>query len=480
LKEAGEDLEERKEGTDNESEKEHLQAMIDGLAVASLKSGSDWPLSEESRPPSIINQLLQFLGGFGFSDYELLQSFKEPTSPNTRLRMYDALQKAPPQSLLDVSKGDPSLESYAEVLSDPKVDPSLKPFIRDTLIDSTLDDAMIWDYAVRDFLSANKDTALTSKDIKAKGKALTKKMSENSPTVEQLIEMAGSGGDLESMKNDVRLLRMDSMKKTLEDAGADLGKSSPGIALRDAVEEKNPSIVQIKQVPSFDQRLSHRTFDQSSFYKFRINSVKPKKQCPFRASRRNSMKKLSKKGAENLVLAIEKVATAFEEDWEILGLDKAAARDLAYRLDVASDVIDRTAGCGDHGRTTDIPLSALKNEGETGGPRPGDFDPGTISEVHPQGALESQPDEPYMKGNFTEQESSELAYRQQNNKLENSKCATSKKDRIAAELLDSLVNRIEDVVNKFAAEEEEEEKEASKEEEGEEKKASSDYFNLYA
>lgn len=476
LEDASEELHEKLNESENESEKKNLNAMIDGLAVASIKSGESWPLPEEKKPPRFIGQILKFLGGVGFSDYELLQSYKEPTSPNTRLRMYDAMHRATPQDIVELTKGDSSLSSYAEVLVDPAVDPSLKPFIKDTIIDASLDDAMVWDYAVRDFLKSNKDSDISAKDIAKKSEELTSKMSGESPSVEQLIEMASSGDDLETMKNKVRLIRMNSMKETLEDAGADLSKSSPGIALRDAVQEKNPSIVQIKQIPSFDQRLSSETFDQSSFYKLKINSVMPKKQYPNRVCRRNSMKKLSKKGAENLVLTIEKVATTLQENWEVLGLDKEAALDLAFRLDTVCDTVDRVAGC-EYGRTTDIPLSALKNEGEVGGPHAGDFDPGKVSETKPEGALRFDADEPYMKGNFTQQETSELAYRQEHNDLENTKCASSFEDRFARDILSKIAEKIEETL-----EEMEDEKEASegKEEESAEKKASNDPFGLFA
>lgn len=480
-------ISEKYDNSNNETEKKYLDSMKEGLAVSSLVKGDQkWPLDSKSEPAPAFKVLLKVLGDLGFTSEDMIESYRNPTSPQTRHKFYEALVSSPDAKVLPLAQGDEVLEDYASAIQDPEVDPSFKPFMRETLIESVLDDSMIWDYAVRDFLeqSGGEDVEISSDDIKKYSEDVKNTMGKIGPSLEQIEKMNENGESFTDIKNKIRLQRLEEMKGKLESDGMDLTKSSAGVALKDAVEKKDPSILKMSQKPAFNERLSSELIDQSSIYIDDISSVVRKNSTTLiNENRRHSMSKLTKKGAANFTQAMDRIAQCLENDWDTLGLPKEAAMDVAYRLDLLSTTIEKTAACGEYGRLNDIPLSALKNEGQKPGTGNGGFDPGTISEVKPQGALKHDADEPYMAGHFTQRETAELDYRQENNKLNNSKCASTEMAReimkkiaeFAAIAADESVEVEEEVEVK-----EEEPKEEPKEEKKEEKKANFSHgFNLF-
>ena len=109
------------------------------------------------------------------------------------------------------------------------------------------------------------------------------------------------------------------------------------------------------------------------------------------------MPRMTKKGAQQVVAELERVADLMQGNWEDLGVPKRAALDLAYRCDLLSDHIEKISGL----------QKSEKNPG---------FDPSQIG-AEEKGALEADKEEDYTKENFTSQESSELRKKQEADKL---------------------------------------------------------------
>jgi len=105
-------------------------------------------------------------------------------------------------------------------------------------------------------------------------------------------------------------------------------------------------------------------------------------------------KRLSKKGAQAVSTDLDRLANLFEHDFETLGVEERIAADFALRCDMLSDHLEKVALTGD---------DVVKEQG---------FDPDDIGR-ETSGPLENEPDEPYMKGEFDQQENRELREKQQ-------------------------------------------------------------------
>ncbi len=100
------------------------------------------------------------------------------------------------------------------------------------------------------------------------------------------------------------------------------------------------------------------------------------------------MSKLTRAGARDLTAAIDRVASAVQENSELLGVDPRIAKDFAYRCDLISDAVETTA-------VNNFPKAASE------------FDAEEIGEVEP-GPLEDGEVEHDAKGHFTQEEFSQL------------------------------------------------------------------------
>ena len=104
---------------------------------------------------------------------------------------------------------------------------------------------------------------------------------------------------------------------------------------------------------------------------------------------------MTKKGALEVTADLDRIAQLFQEEWDALGIPQHIAMDYAKRTDMVSDAIERAAG---------IDRSAAASNGG--------WDPEQIGE-EVGGPQVQDPDEPYMKGEFTQQENRELRERQE-------------------------------------------------------------------
>ncbi len=108
---------------------------------------------------------------------------------------------------------------------------------------------------------------------------------------------------------------------------------------------------------------------------------------------------ISKKGALEVTATLDRLANLFQSEASALGVPSRVAKDFALRCDMLSDHLERRAGLKRKALTEDDPVK------ESG------FDPEEIgAEVGgPLEAIDS--DEPFMKGEFTQQENRELRER---------------------------------------------------------------------
>jgi hypothetical protein len=118
------------------------------------------------------------------------------------------------------------------------------------------------------------------------------------------------------------------------------------------------------------------------------------------------MSRLTRQGARNLTAALDNIAQVVQNRAALLGLDKRTATDFAYRCDLLSDAIERTASANfplsrqaadAHGKGNDDEGMSVEH-GEGG------FDPNLIGDEVP-GPLEiiEPPSEPWMAGHFTQE-----------------------------------------------------------------------------
>ncbi len=55
------------------------------------------------------------------------------------------------------------------------------------------------------------------------------------------------------------------------------------------------------------------------------------------------MSRLTRQGARNLTATLDRIASAVQENPSLLGIDTKIAKDFAYRCDLISDAVERTA-----------------------------------------------------------------------------------------------------------------------------------------
>lgn len=111
------------------------------------------------------------------------------------------------------------------------------------------------------------------------------------------------------------------------------------------------------------------------------------------------MPKMTKKGARSVTAMLDRMATLFQTEWKVLGIPQHIAADMAYRSDLLSDTIEKAAGLS---RKALSEFDPVKESG---------FDPETVGEEQ-SGAIETvEAAEPFMAGEFTQQENRELRER---------------------------------------------------------------------
>ena len=108
------------------------------------------------------------------------------------------------------------------------------------------------------------------------------------------------------------------------------------------------------------------------------------------------MSKLTKKGAQAVTADLDRLANLFQTEHETLGVPQKIADDFAYRVDLLSDAVEKHAGLSRRALTEDDVYQ-----------EPG-FDPEIIG-MEQDGPIETvDADEPWMNGEFTQQENREL------------------------------------------------------------------------
>lgn len=118
-----------------------------------------------------------------------------------------------------------------------------------------------------------------------------------------------------------------------------------------------------------------------------------------RPQRSMSMSRLSKQAAQKITGDLDRLASLFQNEHERLGVSTKVATDFAYRCDLLSNHLEKQA------LTEYDPVDETKIA-------PHNFDPEEIGEED-AGPLVQEPEEGYMKGEYTQQENRELRERQE-------------------------------------------------------------------
>ena len=114
------------------------------------------------------------------------------------------------------------------------------------------------------------------------------------------------------------------------------------------------------------------------------------------------MSQLTKQAAQNAGTTLDKAADLVTELSKLAGIKPEVAAKFAYQCDLFSDHFAKSAG---------IDIAKLASEAKLA-----DEDPSEIGEEK-AGPAEQEGDEPYMKGEFTQQENRELRERQEKGEL---------------------------------------------------------------
>lgn len=128
---------------------------------------------------------------------------------------------------------------------------------------------------------------------------------------------------------------------------------------------------------------------------------------------------MTKKGAREVTQTLDRIANLFQSEAELLGVPTKIATDFALRCDLLADHIERTASANEAALAKRADYYKGKNEtGLSVEPPPSDgFDANNIGDEVP-GPLEMiDSHEPWMKGEFTQEELNALRILQQSGKL---------------------------------------------------------------
>ena len=131
------------------------------------------------------------------------------------------------------------------------------------------------------------------------------------------------------------------------------------------------------------------------------------------------MSRLTRQGARNLTAALDNIAQVVQHRAALLGLDKRTATDFAYRCDLLSDAIERTASANfPLKNAADAHGTGNDDEGMSVEHGEGGFDPNLIGDEVP-GPLEiiEPPSEPWMDEHFTQEKYHVLGELQQAGEL---------------------------------------------------------------
>ena len=154
------------------------------------------------------------------------------------------------------------------------------------------------------------------------------------------------------------------------------------------------------------------------------------------------MSKLTRQGARSLTATLDRVATAIQNNPEVLGIDEKIAMDFARRCDLLSDAIETTA-------VINFPKSAAIDEtGTSVEPLPGDegFDANEIGDEVP-GPLEiiTPPSEPWMDTHFTQEKFVQLSEKQESGELAAAASAAAKFAALLGQAERTFLGALDDV-----------------------------------
>lgn len=447
-------LERLKEVEEGSHEAKELNAVLDGVALAAAMSGENVP--GRAPPSALFTEVAKSLEQQG--EAHTLLAAVDPNSTEGRDALRKGIEGMSDEAMVQTMRGTPILDALADRLKN-AIDPEAAASMRQMMTDIATDDIQFVDPMIRDGLEAKGD----------KGKASDPKVREN---IRKEIHSKAFGAlqipdtlDRETQKR----LRMGILQWAVGKVKAMLGgtKSMATTQVEQAIEADEPDILNVpaakpiarpvegegqekKGVQSGAYTPAQLSEGPSPFEEWGM--IEPKSP---RSIRRNKMPKLlTKKGAEQMMDHAGRLAHVIQHHWEALGIpDQKRAMDLAYRLDVLSDTIERTAAENEvriaaarAKQAETVGEGTIKDDGGAmlrGGQPEQDnkssvsngYDPADIGKL--KDPTVQEPDEPYMDA-FTQDEFHQLADIQQSGEFSNAKAAFANAARALAQAAAAL------------------------------------------
>lgn len=467
-KSAAAQLEQELNSVDPKSNRaKEMKAILNGIAVAEIaktgKSVGNMPEPSKGMATMIKKLVEQGNGGLMFKPAE---SF---FTPDSQAMVLGAMREMAPKEVAELMGADSPDSPYHEMAQTLTGDtPVPFPFdegIKDYLIEQHIQDITWNDRLIRDAMEASGDEDAQSEEARQELlrevrkeastalydeyesciKAIQKAKAEGRKPDRDALECAQSFQESEKA-----LLQAENTKmllEALESRGLEIPDSPSVGILKKFAETGDRKLLQLRTNPD-PETFSGKTAGLSRFspYMAVLSKCRAVSQHHrLHLGDQSSMRKISKKGAQQVTADIDKIADLIEGHYTDLNIPEHIANDLSRRLDVLSSHIEVQAGLDVEANYTEEKLEA------------GEFDPAHIGDEQAT-TLEAQPDEPYMKA-FTQDEFDQLRTMQERGEFSNAKAAAS--------LVAKLAGRL------FVAEEDKEEDKEEGKEEGKEDKESS-------
>jgi len=475
---AASQIQERLENVDPESpEAKELNRILDGIALAALVDER-----EEDKLPQIpgreVNEgfaeVARAMAKAGKIDL-LLGPVEDFYSAEGQKSVHSAMQSLDDANLArSVKDTMPGMDEYLVGTEEtPALPEEKKRHLRQAIIDMAVDNMTVVDRLIRSRLeeAGEKKKARDAKYVaetarKATGKSWWQKLIEKylKPDVPmaqtrtssgslklpawtlrdgERVRLADSDSPEESPVLDMRLEYLRALNDFVTKEIGKPSKSHADRAIQRFLETKNPNFLRSEpETPEGDFESAERKkegrnsrFSLDSRHVLAAGQPSVRAVEPFFVSKRGKqMSTLTREAAQKVTDDLDRIANLFQHNHESLGVPQKIALDFAYRCDLLSDEIGRLTG----------QEKEAYQQGTGEGTAPGSDDntnkgpsqPFNPAEIGKQDNTppQTEPDEPYMKGNFLQKEYNELRNWQEQGLFSNAKAASVVASRMIAKL----------------------------------------------
>lgn len=475
---AASQIQERLKNLEAESpEAKELNRILDGIVLASLVDER-----EEGKLPQIpgreVNEgfaeLARAMAKAGKVDL-LLGPVEDFYSPAGQQAVHSAMQSLDDANLARAVKDTmPGMDTYLVGTAEtPALPEEKKRHLRQALIDMSVDNMTVVDRLIQSRMEdagdekADDPKYRAEKARQATGKSWWQKFIEKHLKPEVPVaktrtsaaslklpmwtfrdgttaKLAEAEPPEESPVLDMRVEYLRTLNDFLTKEIGKPGKSHADRAIQRFLETKNPNFLRSEpETPKEDFETAERKkegrnsrFSLDSRHVLAAGQPSVRAVEPFFVSKRGKqMSTLTREAAQKVTDDLDRIANLFQHNHESLGVPQKIALDFAYRCDLLSDEIGRLAGGQDkeaYQQGTGEGTAPGSDDNKNLGP-PQPFNPAEIGKQDTT-PPKTEPDEPYMKGNFLQKEYNELRNWQEQGLFSNAKAASETARQMIAKL----------------------------------------------